>query len=121
MFAAAVFRKEQDGWRFIRTVPNLSGKAATNVAFTPGGVSFDTEVWRKGRRTLLPDGQEALDGGAAVAASTTSPPQPGNGPQADAALALHAEDSLPFSPKCHSASLALSQGAGLSNGMIGSS
>lgn len=58
MFAAAVFRKEQDGWRFVRTVPNLSGKSATNVAFTPGGVSFDTEVWRKGDGHCCPTGRK---------------------------------------------------------------
>ncbi len=58
MFAAAVFRKEQDGWRFLRTLPSLSGKSASNVSFKPGGVSFDTEVWRKGDGHCCPTGRK---------------------------------------------------------------
>lgn len=58
MFAAAVFRKDKDGWRFVRTLPHLNGKSATNVSFTPGGVSFDTEVWREGDGRCCPTGRK---------------------------------------------------------------
>lgn len=58
MFAAAVFHKEQDGWRIVRTVPNLTGKSATNVAFKPGSVSFDTEFWRENDSHCCPTGRK---------------------------------------------------------------
>lgn len=57
-FAVAVFRKDSSGWRFVRNVPGLGGKSATNVAFLGDKVGFDTEVWRKNDGHCCPTGRK---------------------------------------------------------------
>lgn len=57
-FAMAIFRKGPNGWRFMRNVPRLAGKSASNVTFRGDHVGFVTEVWRKTDFRCCPTGSK---------------------------------------------------------------
>lgn len=57
-FAVAIFRKGPDGWRFVRNVPGLAGKSASDVTFRGDTVGFVTEVWRENDGHCCPTGRK---------------------------------------------------------------
>ena len=57
-FAVAIFRKNSNGWQFLRNVQGPSGKSASNVTFRGDNVGFDTEVLRKNDGRCCPTGRK---------------------------------------------------------------